>query len=156
MSILPRPCFWAIGDLKTGPNCFGSPASTSCPNEGFKRSAIGMTHSGSTAWPASSMKMWVKWLLPSCAETNLKCKLNFKATKYEETAKKRRLLFQRRIQNLFFAIGRCSNRSYITVSCHNNTSLHARDTVMTLLLYFSLKGGHEKPAIPRIPYAKDR
>ena len=70
----PRPYFCVIGDLRIGPNCLGSPASTSWPPMwwlGSKRSATGMMHSGSVAWPASSIKMCVKWLRGKQAETNL-------------------------------------------------------------------------------------
>ena len=70
----PRPYFCVIGDLRIGPNCLGSPASTSWPPMwwvGSRRSATGMMHSGSVAWPASSIKMCVKWLRGKQAETNL-------------------------------------------------------------------------------------
>ena len=70
----PRPCSRAVRDLRIGPNCLGSPASTSKPPLGWlgsRRSATGMMHSGSVACPASSMKMWLKWLRGNFAETNL-------------------------------------------------------------------------------------
>ena len=70
----PRPYFCVIGDLRIGPNCLGSPASTSWPPLwwlGSRRSATGMMHSGSVACPASSIKMCVKWLRGKQAETNL-------------------------------------------------------------------------------------
>ena len=70
----PSPYFCVIGDLRIGPNCLGSPASTSWPPMwwvGSRRSATGMMHSGSVAWPASSIKMCVKWLRGKQAETNL-------------------------------------------------------------------------------------
>ena len=70
----PRPYSRAVRDLRIGPNCLGSPASTSKPPLGWlgsRRSATGMMHSGSVACPASSMKMWLKWLRGNFAETNL-------------------------------------------------------------------------------------
>jgi len=70
----PRPYSRVVRDLRIGPNCLGSPASTSWPPLGWlgsRRSATGMIHSGSVACPASSMKMWLKWLRGNFAETNL-------------------------------------------------------------------------------------
>ena len=71
----PSPYFCEIGDLRIGPNCLGSPASTSWPPLGLlgsRRSVTGMIHSGSVAWPASSMKMCVKWSRGNNADTNLR------------------------------------------------------------------------------------
>ena len=69
----PRPPLDARPDLITGPSCLGSPAKTTWPPLFmflFRSPANGMTVSGSVAWPASSMKMWVKWFFMS-ADTSL-------------------------------------------------------------------------------------
>lgn len=63
----PKPKLMATGDRSTGPNCFGSPASTNCPSNlpfSFSlenRPAIGISASGSTAWPLSSINKCEKW-----------------------------------------------------------------------------------------------
>ena len=63
----PKPSAMATGDRSNGPNCFGSPASTICPNNLYfsfslvKRPATGISASGSTAWPLSSINKCEKW-----------------------------------------------------------------------------------------------
>ena len=62
-----------------GPSCLGSPASTTWPPRGllgFRRLDMAMRASGSTAWPASSMKTWVKWSKGKSAEASLQRKRN--------------------------------------------------------------------------------
>ena len=73
---LPRPPLIARGDLSTGPSCLGSPASTSWPPTSQQMSvsripATAIRASGSTAWPASSMKTWLKWPGGKFAEASL-------------------------------------------------------------------------------------
>ena len=59
-----------------GPSCCGSPARTTCLPQsvlllGKIRPAMATRLSGSVAWLASSMKMWVKWSRANWADTNL-------------------------------------------------------------------------------------
>ena len=72
-----NPKFRAIAERTIGPSCLGSPAITNCArldlSLGSISPVIGTMHSGSTAWPPSSIKICVKWFVGNFSLTILQC-----------------------------------------------------------------------------------